>query len=321
MMQTILDPANIIIALGTIGTFLTILAFGMPLLGSDNLESRLKTVAQRRDELGRAQRAEFDASQSSLRQQTSKGLVAYVVDRLKLVNPTKSRKIRDQLAQAGLRGPGHLYTYVFFRLAAPVIAGLVVAFVLFAMGKGQYENTTKLMICGGFVLAGFFMPKIILSNLIQKRQQALTRSFPDALDLMVICVEAGLSLEAAFGRVADELQEEGPELAEELSLTTAELAFLPERRQALINFADRTGLKAVKNLVTALAQAEKYGTPVSVSLRVLSQEQREERLSRAEEKAGKLPAQLTVPMIVFFLPVIFIVILGPAAIRIMEASG
>ena len=321
MMQAILDPANIIIALGTIGTFLTILAFGMPLLSTDNLESRLKTVAQRRDELGRAQRAEFDASQSSLRQQTSKGLVAFIVDRLKLVNPAKSRKIRDQLAQAGLRSPGHLYTYVFFRLAAPVIAGLVVAFVLFAMGKGQYENTTKLMICGGFVLAGFLMPKIILSNLIQKRQTALTRSFPDALDLMVICVEAGLSVEAAFGRVADELQDEGPELAEELSLTTAELAFLPERRQALINLTDRTGLKSIKNLVTALAQAEKYGTPVSVSLRVLSQEQREERLSRAEEKAGKLPAQLTVPMIVFFLPVIFIVILGPAAIRIMDAQG
>jgi tight adherence protein C len=321
MMEAILDPGNIIIAVGSIGTFLTILAFGLPLLGGGNLESRLKTVAQRRDELGRAQRAEFEAKQSSLRQQTSKGLVAYVVDRFNLVNPTKSQKLRDHLSQAGLRSPGHLYTYVFFRLVAPIIAGLVVAFVLFVLGKGQFENTTKFLIVGGSVAVGFLMPKIIVSNMAQKRQQALQRAFPDALDLMVICVEAGLSLEAAFGRVADEIQVQGPELAEEFGLVTAELAFLPDRSQALANLSDRTGLKAMKNLVTSLAQAEKYGTPVSVSLRVLSQEQRDERLSRAEEKAGKLPAQLTVPMIAFFLPVIFVVILGPAAIKIMDATG
>lgn len=321
MMQTILDPANIIIAVGTVGTFLTILAFGLPLLGTGNLESRLKVVAQRRDELGRAKRAEFDAKQSSLRHQTSKGLVAFVVDRLRLVNPASSQKLRNSLAQAGFRNQGSLYTYVFFRFVGPIIFGLLAAFVVFGLGKGQFEFTTKLLICGGAVVVGFLMPKTLLKNMVQKRQQAIARAFPDGLDLMVICVEAGLSLDAAFTRVADELQEQGPALSEELGLTTAELAFLPERSQALRNLADRTGLKAVRSLVTALAQAEKYGTPVSVSLRVLSQEQRDERLSKAEEKAGKLPAQLTVPMICFFLPVIFVVILGPAIMKIMAASG
>ncbi|MDP6691134.1 MAG: type II secretion system F family protein, partial [Alphaproteobacteria bacterium] len=149
-------------------------------------------------------------------------------------------------------------------------------------------------------------------------QKAIQKIFPDALDLMVICVEAGLSMEAAFHRVASELQSQGPEFTEELGLTTAELAFLPDRRQALLNLSERTGLPAVKALVTALAQAEKYGTPVSVSLRVLSQEQRDERMSRAEQKAGALPAQLTVPMIVFFLPVLFIVLIGPAIIKAMN---
>lgn len=320
MMQTILDPANIIIAISTVGTFLTILAFGMPLLGGGNLESRLKIVSQRRDELGRAQRAEFAAKQSSLRHQTSKGLVAFVVDRLNLADPTKNQKLRNLLAQAGFRNQGSLYTYVFFRFIGPIIAGLVTAFVLFALGKGQYEPPTKLMIIAGAVGIGFLLPKILLKNMIVKRQKLLGRAFPDALDLMVICVEAGLSLDAAFTRVADELQDNGPELSEELGLTTAELAFLPDRSQALTNLTNRTGLKGIRNLVTSLAQSEKYGTPISVSLRVLSQEQRDERLSKAEEKAGKLPAQLTVPMIAFFLPVIFVVILGPAIMKIMAAS-
>ena len=168
------------------------------------------------------------------------------------------------------------------------------------------------------MLVGFFLPKLLLRNMITKRQQAITRQFPDALDLMVICVEAGLSMEGAFTRVADEIQEEALELAEEIGLTSAELAFLPNRTDALEGFYERTGLQSVRSLTTALIQTEKYGTPIATALRVLSQEQREARMSRAEKKAGALPAQLTVPMILFFLPVLFVVIMGPAGITIVR---
>ena len=156
------------------------------------------------------------------------------------------------------------------------------------------------------------MPKI------QNRQKAIQMALPDALDLLIICVDAGLSMEAALHRVAKELQYQGPELSEELGLATAELAFLTDRRQAMLNLSERTGLPAIKALVTAMVQAERYGTAIGVSLRVLSEEQRDERMSRAEQKAGALPAQLTVPMIVFFLPVLFVVLLGPAIIKVLD---
>ncbi|MDP6874403.1 MAG: type II secretion system F family protein [Alphaproteobacteria bacterium] len=317
-MSGILTPENIIIALGSVGAFLTILAFGMPMLSSDNLRSRLKTVAARREELSAAARKKFDNQPSTLRQQVSRSYVTYLVEKLKLVNPADSVGIKNKLAQAGMRSEAHLYTYAFFRFVAPILFGLLTAIYLFLLAKVEMGPSMKLIYSYAAAVIGFFLPQIIIKNKIQNRQKAIQKIFPDALDLMVICVEAGLSMEAAFHRVASELQSQGPEFTEELGLTTAELAFLPDRRQALLNLSERTGLPAVKALVTALAQAEKYGTPVSVSLRVLSQEQRDERMSRAEQKAGALPAQLTVPMIVFFLPVLFIVLIGPAIIKAMN---
>ncbi len=314
-MDSLLAPENIIIALGSIGAFLTIVAFGMPFIGSDNLRSRLKTVSARREELSAQARKKFATQPSTIRQQAGKGYVMFLVDKLKLINPADSDGIKSKLAQAGMRSEAHLYTYAFFRFVAPILFGLLTALYLFVLADVEMGATAKLLYSFGAAMIGFFLPQIIIKNKIQNRQKNIQKVFPDAMDLMVICVEAGLSMEAAFHRVADELQEQGPELAEELGLTTAELAFLPDRRQALTNLSDRTGLPAVKALVTALAQAEKYGTPVSVSLRVLSQEQRDERMSRAEQKAGALPAQLTVPMIVFFLPVLFIVLIGPAVIK------
>jgi tight adherence protein C len=185
------------------------------------------------------------------------------------------------------------------------------------MKKMTISFPVLLMVMAAAAVIGFFFPNIIVSNAIQKRQQELTRSFPDALDLLVICVEAGLSIEAAFSRVADEIAEACPPLAEELGLTTAELAFLGDRRQAFENLSDRTGLEGTKSLATSLIQAEKYGTPVALALRVLSQENREARMSKAEKKAGALPAQLTVPMILFFLPALFVVLIGPAIIQVI----
>ena len=317
-MDAILDPANLIIAFGSVGAFLTIVAFGLPLLSNDNLQSRLKVVAKRREQLSLEQRRKGAQQGSSLRQQVGRSYITYLVDKLKLINPADSQALRNTLAQAGLRGVGPLYTYSFFRFVGPILFGLLTALYLFLAADVEFDASMKLVFAFGAAVIGFYLPQVLLRNRIQNRQQAITKTFPDALDLMVICVEAGLSMEAAFNRVAEEIQESGPELAEELGLTTAELAFLPDRRQALDNLAGRTGLPAVKSLVTSLGQAEKYGTPVSVSLRVLSQEQRDERMSKAEQKAGALPAQLTVPMIAFFLPVLFIVLLGPAIIKTMN---
>lgn len=318
MIAKILEPSFLIMALASIGAFLTIVAFGMPLLQRDNFSSRLKTVAKRREELQSANRQRSQPKPSTLRMQQGKSYMKTLVDRMKLLNPANSQALREKLAQAGMRGQGPLYTYTFCRTVAPLILAILTAVYFFALAETELSFTVKLMICAGAAAIGFFLPQIILGNLIQKRRQAITRGFPDALDLMVICVEAGLSMEAATTRVADEIDEQSPELSEELSLTTAELAFLPERRQAMENLASRTGLPAMKSLSTTLIQAEKYGTPVSVGLRVLSEEQRDERMSKAERKAGALPAQLTVPMIAFFLPVLFVVLIGPAIIKTIE---
>jgi tight adherence protein C len=191
-----------------------------------------------------------------------------------------------------------------------IFAGLFV----FGAAGAEMGIPVKIMIILAAGGAGFALPTIIVSNMIQKRQQQLMKAVPDALDLLVICVEAGSSLEGAFNRVADEIGEVSIDLAEEFGLTTAELAFLADRREALDKLSQRTGLPAMKSLTTSLIQAEKYGTPLGSALRVLSQENRDARMSAAEKKAAALPAKLTVPMIVFFLPVLFIVLLGPAVI-------
>jgi len=172
----------------------------------------------------------------------------------------------------------------------------------------------------GAFAVGYYLPTILLRNLIERRQLSITRAFPDALDLLLICVESGMSVEAGFSRVAAEVGTQSPELAEEMALTTAELSFLPDRSQAYENLAIRTDLPGVKAVTTSLIQAERYGTPVGTALRVMAEENRSMRMQAAEKKAAALPAQLTVPMIVFFLPVLFMVILGPAAIRFFDTQ-
>jgi tight adherence protein C len=301
-MDLLFTPENIIVALGTIGAFLTIVAFGMPLLGSNNMRSRLKAVAARREELSAAKRKKYTNQPSSLRQQSGRSYVTYLVDKLRLINPADSVAMKHKLAQAGMRTEAHLYTYTFFRFVAPILFGLLTAMYLFFLAKVEMGPSAKLIYSFAAAVIGFFLPQILIKNKIQNRQKAIQMALPDALDLLIICVDAGLSMEAALHRVAKELQYQGPELSEELGLATAELAFLTDRRQAMLNLSERTGLPAIKALVTAMVQAERYGTAIGVSLRVLSEEQRDERMSRAEQKAGALPAQLTVPMIVFFLP-------------------
>ncbi len=208
--------------------------------------------------------------------------------------------------------------FLFARLLLPLVMAVVVFMVLMSISSLQLPASVRLMfilVAAGF---GFYMPNILVKNLADKRHAVINLVFPDALDLLVICVEAGLSLEAAFTRVAADIGQQAPELSEELGLTTAELSFLGDRRKAIDNFAERVDTAAVRSLAVILTQSEKYGTPLAVSLRVLAQENRDARLTAAEKKAGALPALLTGPMIVFFLPTVFIVLLGPAIIQIME---
>jgi len=311
-----MDPELIVLALASLATCMTVVGIGMPYLQRDPLSSRLKSVTRRREELSAQQRARLQ--KRPMIREVHVGMMKKLLERLKLQNLIASNDVRIKLMQAGWRGQAPTVIFGFTRLVVgPIAFAIGAALIVFGVDIEflQSHANLKFVIVLAALGIGFYFPNVILQNLIQKRQIVLTRAFPDALDLLVICVEAGLGLEAAFTRVAEEMAERSPVVAEEFGLTTAELAFLGDRRQALENLAIRTGLPSVKSLATSLIQAEKYGTPVAVSLRVIAQENRDSRMSRAEEKAASLPAKLTVPMIVFFLPVIFIVILGPAAIQ------
>ena len=236
-----------------------------------------------------------------------------------MLQDEQSKQAAERLSQAGWRSKEALIVYQFIRLIAPLLAGALALFMLFGLGVMEdSSSTTKLMTLMGGVLAGYKLPEILVTNAVQKRSEAIRLALPDALDLLVICAEAGLTLDAAFNRVARELGMAYPELAEEFSLTAIELGFLQERRQALENLGKRVDLQPMRGVVTTLIQTEKYGTPLASSLRVLSAEFRNDRMMRAEEKAARLPAIMTVPLILFILPTLFVVIMGPAACSIAD---
>jgi tight adherence protein C len=224
---------------------------------------------------------------------------------------------RLKLVQAGYRGQAPYVTYLFFRMVTPVAALLFTAFYIFVVLQLDYPTSMKLGMCIGAAYLGMHLPLMLLKSKIQKRQLSIKRAFPDTLDLLLICVESGMSIEAAFRKVSEEIGSQSVALAEELTLTTAELSYLPDRRQAYENLAKRTDLDGVKSVCMALQQAERYGTPLSTMLRTMAQENRDMRMSEAEKRAAALPPKLTVPMILFFLPVLFVVILGPAVIKVM----
>ena len=316
--KMIFNPGNIIMVLGALGMFLGSLAIAMPLLQRDQLAPRLKAVAERREELRQSLQAQ-NAKAARPGRKEALGLADKLLGKLNLRNQIDDKDIRNRLAQAGWRGQPPAVIFVTARLLMPIVVALVAA--IFFMGLGVFKLSFGMQlasVAGGLGL-GYYLPNVIVKNTATKRQEGITLGFPDALDLLVICVEAGLSLEAAFTRVSKEIGDNTPDLAVELGLTTAELSFLGDRRLALTNFAERVGTQEARALVTSLVQSEQYGTPLTVSLRVLSQENRDARMSRAEQKAGSLPAMLTGPMIVFFLPVVFIVLLGPAIIQIMNS--
>ncbi|MBI3446780.1 MAG: type II secretion system F family protein [Magnetospirillum sp.] len=310
---------TLIMITASLAAGLAVLAVALPLLARDRRQTRIKMVASRRQELSARQKLDLDQAKGSRRRnqppQRRLALMRAVLDRLKLQDLLEAKALKARLAQAGWRGQAAPVTFIFARVALPVLLlalGLIYATTLFA----DQPLMIRALILAGAMSVGAFLPSLLLTNAIQKRQQALGRAFPDALDLIVICVDAGLSVETALLRVTDEMMGGSPEMAEEIGLTAAELAFLTDRRHAWENFADRTGLTQVRSLSTAMIQSEKYGTPVSQALKVLAQENREGRMASAEKKAASLPAKLTVPMIVFFLPVLFLIIAGPAAIQV-----
>jgi tight adherence protein C len=226
--------------------------------------------------------------------------------------------IKEKLRQAGFRGQAPIYTFIFFRFVMPPIVFLVLLFYFYVINSLGLATMSRIAVASAGAFAGFYLPNLFVQNVIARRQESIQKAFPDALDLLLICVESGMSIEAAFAKVAAEIGDQSVELAEELSVTTAELSYLQERRKAYENLALRTGLPGVKAVVTSLIQAERYGTPIGQSLRVMAQENRDMRMAQAEKKAASLPPKLTVPMITFFLPVLFCVILGPAAIKVFE---
>jgi tight adherence protein C len=312
-----LDLQTITVICAAIAAGATVLTLAMPLLVTDTLSKRMKAVSIEREKMRLRERERMaQGSKVSLRQ-SPKMYMKRAVDNFNLTKWVGQEAARVKLQQAGYRGQSPYITYLFFRMTMPVVMLLGSLFYIFVVINLDYPPMVKIVICIGCAYFGMHSPNLYLKNKIARRQLSIKRAFPDALDLLLICVESGMSIEAAFRKVSEEVGSQSVPLAEEFTLTTAELSYLPDRRQAYENLAQRTGLEGVKAVCLALQQAERYGTPLANTLRVLAQENRDMRMSEAEKKAAGLPPKLTVPMIVFFLPVLFVVILGPAAIRVM----
>ncbi|MCE7030319.1 type II secretion system F family protein [Jiella avicenniae] len=320
--QTVgLSTEIVLAAFVAIGVFTSLLAVALPAMSGNKLKGRMKAVALERDQIRARERARLASEKErgrGLRQVDNRGIAGLVVERLNLRKALVDDKTVADLRAAGYRGQRPLTTFLFARVALPLVFLTVAAFYIFGLGLlDGWPVAARILIVLVAAYFGFYIPVILVKNTATKRRQSIGRAWPDALDLLLICVESGNSIEAAFRRVAEEIGIQSIPLAEELILLTAELSFLPDRRTAYENLVARTGLEGVKSVATALIQAERYGTPLGQALRVMSQENRDLRMNTAEKKAAALPPKLTVPMIVFFLPVLFVVILGPAVIRLL----
>jgi tight adherence protein C len=296
----------------------TVLTLAMPLLANDPLERRMKSAALEREKIRQRERERLARGEKINLRQSPRQYMQAIVTQFNLAKWLGQEKAREKLVQAGYRGQAPYVTFLFFRLLTPALTTSFTAFYIFVVAQLDKPLSLKIGICLFAAYAGIHLPYVLLKNKIQRRQTSIKRAFPDALDLLLICVESGMSIETAFRRVSEEMGSHSLVLAEELVLTTAELSYLPDRRQAYENLAKRTDLEGVKSVCVALQQAERYGTPLSQTLRTMAQENRDMRMSEAEKKAAGLPPKLTVPMIVFFLPVLFVVILGPAIIKMMK---
>ncbi|MEL7428532.1 MAG: type II secretion system F family protein [Pseudomonadota bacterium] len=317
LIGSLTDPAVLMSVLASVAVFATIVTLAMPMLQRDEFNTRMKTVATEREKIRARERARLaEQSKKGSLKQVNGGLMQDIVEMLNLRTAIADEATFNNLQMAGYRQQKHVTTFLVIKVGMPILFCLGALFYLFVVSTEERTLFMNFAVGLFAAAAGFYLPSIMLKNKISKRQLSMRRAWPDALDLMLICVESGMSLEATMKKVALEVGIQSPELAEELTLTTAELSYLQERRQAHENFAKRTGLEQVKAVTMALIQAERYGTPLATALRALSQESRDMRMAEAEKKAAELPPKLTVPMIVFFLPVLFAVILGPAFIQI-----
>jgi tight adherence protein C len=317
----------LIAVLAAVSAAAVVFTFGSTLIVKQEMKGRIKRVAVERDRMRAEEMARLrggnanpDGRTSIRRGTEAKSYMKRAVERFDLKKAFQDDTTVDKLAMAGLRGQGELTKFLFQRLAYPVAIFAVAAVYLLILAPGERPVYLNLVYAIGAGLLGAYLPVILLSNKTQKRQASIRRSWPDCLDLLLLCVEAGMSMEHAFKRVAKEIGAQSAELAEELTLTTAELSFLEDRTRAYDNLGKRTGLDNVKSVMTALIQADRYGTSVGQALRVMAEEGREARMMEAEKKAAALPPKLTVPLIVFFLPVLFIVILSPAMIKVFSGS-
>ena len=316
---SLFEPANLLSIFVAIIVFATVVTLTTPLLQRDRLSDRMKSVANRREELRRQARTALQNEGPTLRH-TDGGFAKQVVERLQLSRLLEDPKVVDTLAQAGYRGPRPITTFYFFRFLTPFVFAAIAFFYMFVLKAVPWPNTTRLCAVVVLFVAGFYAPNLYLQNIITKRREAIVGAFPDALDLLLICVESGMSIELAIQKVASEIGTRSIELAEELTLLGAELSYLPERRQAYEGLAKRVNYPGIKSVTTAMTQAERYGTPLGTALRVMAKENRELRIASAEKIASQLPAKLTVPMVLFFLPVLFLVILGPAYIKSTDTT-
>lgn len=317
------DVVNVATALSAIAVLSILLAIYVATTSRDPMTRRVKALNDRREQLKAGITASTSKRRAKLVQQNDatdriRGLLAS----MKMLQDSQLKVAQRKLMQAGIRSKDWAVAVIFGRLVLPILLGLPMLYIVY--GTDTFADWSPLkaygLVAGTFILS-YKAPDIYLKNRITKRTDAIRKGLPDALDLLVICAEAGLTIDAAFTRVARELGRAYPELGEEFSLTAIELGFLTERRQAFENLAMRIDLDAVKGVVTTMIQTEKYGTPLASALRVLSAEFRNERMMRAEEKAARLPAIMTVPLILFILPTLFVVILGPAACSISDAFG
>ena len=311
------EPQFLTMMFAAIAAGATVLTLAMPLLAKDTLSTRMKAVAFEREKIRLRERERMAQGNKVTLRQSPKAYMKTIVENFNLSKWVGQEQARTMLVQAGYRGQAPYVTYLFFRMVMPVAMLLASLFYVFVVIQLDQPTMIKIGIGIGAAYFGMLSPNLFLKNKIQRRQVSIKRAFPDALDLLLICIESGMSVEASFQKVSEEVGTQSIPLAEELTLTTAELSYLPDRRQAYDNLAQRTGLEGVKSVCLALQQAERYGTPLGATMRVLSQESRDARMSEAEKQAAALPPKLTVPMILFFLPVLFVVILGPAAIKVM----
>lgn len=299
-----------------LAAFATILTLAAPQLERDTLKTRMAIVAAEREKMRAVQLEKAKRTEARLREQRQKTLAQELVTALNLRQAFEAETSRTFLRQAGLRSEQHLVNYLASRVVSPIIFA-VISFTYVDMFYGDIVWQLRMIIVAGATLFGFMLPGLLVKNLVIRRQQSIKRAWSDALDLMLICVEAGMGIEPALQRVCREIGAASVPLAEELTLTVAELSYLQDRRKAFENLAKRTGMPTVRSVVTSLVQAERYGTPLGTALRVLAQENRDARMAEAERKAAALPPMLTVPMITFFLPVIFVIIMAPILIKLV----